>query len=261
MSVESRRPEGRSVIGSALGRGMIRAGHFFFRFRDLLFPLVFLALIAGTRARWPWGRRDLEIASNGLALLLMVSGQLLRALVIGFAYVRRGGKNRQIFAESLVVEGFFAHSRNPLYLGNLLGLLGLLVLHDSPLGYAVGIPFFAFAYAAIIAAEEDYLVRRFGSVYDQYCRRVPRLLPSFAGLRQTLADMRFDWRRLVRKEYGTTFAGVTAVCALLVWDDYQRLGSAEAGQAARVLLWVWVPAAAAYLTARWLKKRGSLGTG
>jgi len=36
-------------------------------------------------------------------------------------------------------EGFFAHSRNPLYLGNLLGILGLLIIHNSPWAYAIGV--------------------------------------------------------------------------------------------------------------------------
>ena len=47
-------------------------------------------------------------------------GQLLRVAVIGFAYITRGGRNRRIVADSLVQAGIFAHSRNPLYLGNLL---------------------------------------------------------------------------------------------------------------------------------------------
>lgn len=44
-----------------------------------------------------------------LGVALALTGQLLRALVIGFAYVRRGGKDRQIYAESLQQEGLFAH--------------------------------------------------------------------------------------------------------------------------------------------------------
>ena len=60
-------------------------------------------------------------------------------------------------AERLITEGLLGHSRNPLYLGNLLILLGLFVIHNNGWAYAVGIPFFALAYTAMVKAEEAYL--------------------------------------------------------------------------------------------------------
>ena len=71
--------------------------------------------------------------------------------------------------------------------------------------------------------------------------------------------MRFDWLRLLRKEYGTTFSGLTAVLALLLWDRYQVLGAAEARRAVPAALTLWLPLTAAYATILILKKRGALG--
>lgn len=242
------------------GRGfLIRAGQFFFKVRDAVFPVVFFGLAFASRPipmpqEWD---KALDVLGIGVAL----AGQVLRALVIGFAYVRRGGKNKRIYADSLQQEGFFAHCRNPLYVGNFLALVGFCLIYNSTLCYALGIPFFAFAYAAIIAAEEQYLGQRFGAEYEDYCRRVPRLFPSFRGLGQTLEGMEFDWRRLVRKEYGSTYAGASVIILLLVWERYLWLGYPAVRDTLRLGLTVWVPLTLAYLTTLILKKRGTLGTG
>ncbi|HEV8580977.1 MAG TPA: methyltransferase [Thermoanaerobaculia bacterium] len=238
----------------------LAAGRFFFRYRDICFPLVFLAIALGTRARWPLQSRACEMLTNAAGVAVALAGQVLRALVIGLAYIRRGGRNRRMHADDLVREGVFAHSRNPLYLGNLLGLFGLLLIHNSLPGYWVGLPFYLLAYGAIVAAEEDYLARRFGEEYLSYRRQVPRFLPRLTGLRATLTGMRFDWPRLLRKEYGTTFAGATAILALLLWDRYQLFGAVGARALSRALA-LWLPLLLAYLTVRTLKKKGCLGKG
>jgi protein-S-isoprenylcysteine O-methyltransferase Ste14 len=237
------------------------AGRFFFKSRDLLFPLVFFGLALASYPRLFLGSEQWDFALEVVGIVVALSGQVLRAVVIGFAYIRRGGKDKQIFADSLVQEGFFAHSRNPLYLGNFLAFLGFCLIYNSVLCYVVGIPFFALAYLSIVVAEEEYLLRRFGTEYQAYCRRVPRFVPSFRGLRTTLGNMSFDWRRLVRKEYGSTFAGASCTLALLVWDEYARNGPDGLEDTLAAVLWVWVPLTAAYLTARYLKKTGALGTG
>jgi protein-S-isoprenylcysteine O-methyltransferase Ste14 len=242
-------------------RFLIAAGKFFFRYRDGLFPAVLLLLVAVSRPGAPFDNAVWDRWLDVAGVLLAFAGQALRAMVIGLAYIRRGGLNRNIHADVLVVEGFFAHSRNPLYVGNFMAQVGLCLIHNSALCYVLGIPFFAFAYLAIVAAEEEFLRRRFGGEYDAYCRRVNRFVPSLRGLRRTLAGMRFDWRRLVRKEYGSTFAGASAVLALLAWDDYRRLGFAAARGSMRVLFFVWVGLVPLYLVARWLKKSGRLGIG
>ena len=254
-------PPSTASVARSWRRFLAPAGRFFFKFRDLLFPLVFFGLALLSYPRLFLGSERWDHALDALGVAVALLGQLLRAVVIGFAYVRRGGKDKQIFADSLVQEGFFAHSRNPLYLGNFLALVGFCLIHNSALCYLLGIPFFALAYLSIVAAEEEYLLGRFGAVYEAYCRRVPRFIPSFRGLGETLGDMEFDWKRLVRKEYGSTFAGASCVLALLVWDEYARHGLGAAQSTLAAALWVWVPLTTAYLIARYLKKTGALGSG
>jgi protein-S-isoprenylcysteine O-methyltransferase Ste14 len=62
---------------------------------------------------------------DALGVVVLAGGLALRSLVVGLAYIKRGGKGKKVYADALVTDGIFAHSRNPLYLGNILILCGL----------------------------------------------------------------------------------------------------------------------------------------
>ena len=238
---------------------MVRAGNFFFRWREMLFPAVQVLLVFGTRPVAWFGSDHGDVMADALGILVILLGQGLRAAVIGFAYIRRGGLNRTIHADDLVTGGLFAHSRNPLYVGNLLILLGLFVVHGSPWCLGVGAVVFAFAYVAITLAEEDYLVCRFGEEYEAYRRRVPRFLPDLRGLSATLEGSTFDWAKLVRKEYGATFAWFTLLLLILLRESHARLAPAAFQSHAMLVAGIWLLGLIGYATARSLKKRGTLG--
>ena len=131
-------------------------------------------------------RRLVARPQDGSAGFAVASvGELLSVAVIGFAYIIARRPDRRIFADSLVQTGIFAHSRNPLYLGNLLIVAGLAIMHGSWWFYLVGLPFFVFAYMSPSSApEEDFLGQKFGGEYEDYCRRVNRFIPSLRGLRR-----------------------------------------------------------------------------
>jgi hypothetical protein len=173
----------------------------------------------------------------GVGILLILAGQGLRALVIGLAYIRRGGKDGKVYADDLVTNGIFAHSRNPLYVGNIAVFVGLFVVLNSPLGWIVGV----------------------GAPYEDYCRRVNRFLPSPKGLRATVSSMRFDWPCVIRKEYGSTFAWITALIGLLFWQRVAHEGLESVRADVPGFLLPWLAAAVLWGGARFLKKTGRLG--
>jgi hypothetical protein len=168
-----------------------------------------------------------------IGTIIALCGQTLRALTIGLAYIKRGGKKKKVYAETLVQEGIFAHCRNPLYLGNLLILIGVGIAGNSLLFVLFGIPFLIFAYLAIIYAEENYLGKKFGQEFDDYCRRVNRIIPNFSGLGNTMKGMEFKWNRLVVKEYATPFVWVTGLTFLIMKDTYLDRGY----EASKYTLW------------------------
>jgi len=234
---------------------MIRIGNFFFHYRNALFPLAYLLLFLNG----PGLFSDYWIAV-AVGLIVALVGQALRALTIGLQYIIRGGRNRQVYAEKLVQGGIFAHCRNPLYVGNFLIILGLGIASNSRLFLAAGIPFFLFAYWAIIAAEESFLRGKFGDEFTAYCVRVNRLVPSFSGLGATLHGMQFNWRRLVSAEYGSTYAWLAAI-VLLTLKHLWTHGDYQLHPGVVWTLWALLLLdTAAYGTARYLKKSGALKT-
>jgi len=242
-----------------VSRRLVATGNFFFKYRNVGLPLVFCSLAFGTKPTVPGGSRRLDLTLDAVGIAIGLAGQLLRILVIGFAYIKRGGRKKHVYAETLVQEGFFAHCRNPLYLGNILTVVGLAMIHNGVWLYLVGIPFFLLVYASITAAEEDYLQKKFGRLYEDYCERVPRFAISFKGLGKTLKGMKYDWRKTIRKEYGSTFTFLTLVLALLGWEAIAFDGFQSARGRLVLLTLVWIPTVMAYCSARIAKKAGVLG--
>ncbi len=177
---------------------MVTIGNFLFRTRNGLFPLLYLTLFAGF-ARVSDASSAMLIAGSVIAL----AGQGIRILTVGLDYIVRGGRNKRVYADDLVQSGLFAHCRNPLYLGNLMMIVGFGVASNNAGYLVITLPLFFLAYACIIAAEEHYLRGRFGDSYRDYCASTPRLLPRLNGLVQTLRTFSFNWLRVVVKEYST----------------------------------------------------------
>ena len=231
---------------------MVRIGNFFFRYRNGLFPLMFVLLFLDSPKLFPN-----QTVAVVLGFAVAFTGQLLRAITIGLAYIIRGGRKRQVYAEALVQDGVFAHCRNPLYVGNVLVILGLGVISNSTLFLLVGMPIFVFAYIAIVAAEENFLRQKFGAEFEAYCQRVGRFLPNFSGFGKTWQGMEFKWRRLIVKEYGSTYAWLAAACALLIKERWMQRHTFSEPQT-QALLGALVLMTAAFAVVRYLKKSRTL---
>jgi protein-S-isoprenylcysteine O-methyltransferase Ste14 len=113
-------------------------------------------------------RRPPHPAAIAWSLLLVLPGLALRAAASGTVK-----KNRE-----LAVTGPYAYTRNPLYLGSMLMAAGFAVaLLSWPLALLLAAGF-AIIYIPVIAAEEQFLRDAFPG-FEDYRRRVPRLLPRF----------------------------------------------------------------------------------
>ena len=222
--------------------------------------MVLLLIGFGTMPHVARGDMHTDHVLDAIGLGVSLIGQALRVLVIGLVYITRGGQNRQVWANTLVDGGMFAHSRNPLYVGNLLIILGLALVHNGWAMYLVALPIFVFVYAAIVSAEEEYLTARFGDAYVAYCRRVPRWLPSLRGLSRTISEGNFDGLKVLRKEYGTPFGWLSGFLLLLVWEHRSSSAPSISPLELRWIAGTWITLALMYMTARTLKLRGYIGT-
>lgn len=76
---------------------------------------------------------------------------------------------------TLMAKGPFAYSRNPIYLGLLIGMIGYFLALHSLLIVLLLIPFVYLQYVAI--PREEYLLQKhFGKSYQEYKRKVRRWL-------------------------------------------------------------------------------------
>ncbi len=237
---------------------LIRYGNFLFRYRNAVFPAAMVLVLLAFRPVPPFGDAAADRWLDALGLLIVLIGQGVRAAVIGLAYIKRGGVNKKIHADALVRDGIFAHARNPLYVGNLLILAGLFVIHNNPWVYLLGGAFFLVSYGAIVAAEEQYLAAKFGDDYADYCRAVGRWLPTLRGLGGTLRSMSFNWRRVIMKDYSTVHTWSTTVLGLMAYQIVVERGFAAARPALTVIAVAVVAVALAALGVRALKKSGRL---
>ena len=174
---------------------MVSIGNFFFKYRNWIFIIFYAALFIPS---WPLFSPK-QFGSHYyvwpivIGLVTTCLGQLIRGLTIGLAYIVRGGKEGKPYAEGLVTEGIFSHCRNPLYVGNILMLLGVGILANSLFYVAIMIPVFLFIYQAIVLAEENFLRGKFGPGFDAYCKKVNRWFPNLRGIGKTFSSMQFNW--------------------------------------------------------------------
>ena len=193
---------------------------------------------------------------DALGVFVALSGLAVRAVTIGYEYIVRGGRNRMVYADDLVQGGVYALTRNPMYVGNGLLIVGCALIINAPAFYLIALPLTLLAYAAIIAAEEAYLRAKFGAQFDAYCARVNRVVPRVAGFSKAIEGMTFNWQRLLVRIQHLFWAAVQ-IAVLCYLDDYLILGDA-ALPALQLMLLFLVPWVALYLIVWGLKKSGRL---
>jgi len=193
---------------------LIRFGNFMFRYRNMAFPAVLVLMVAAIPPGLFWGGERLDPWLDEAALAFAVLGAALRVLTVGLEYIKRGGLNKQIYAQNLVTDGMFAHCRNPLYVGNIMLALALLTISARLSVIVIGGALVLLTYISIVAAEEKYLRAAFPGEYEDYCRRTNRWLPDFRGFGETLANSRFNWRRVLLKESGSIYVWIVAAVLL-----------------------------------------------
>jgi protein-S-isoprenylcysteine O-methyltransferase Ste14 len=135
-----------------------------------IYPIVVIAFElvrqGGTLKVIPWG------------VPLLIWGYL-QYRVAGSYRARHGGggPGLEVPAQRLVSDGPYRYSRNPMYLGHLIFMAGLVVTFWSWLALAILIVnMFWFDWR--VRGDERRLLQQFGAPYADYCRRVKRWIPG-----------------------------------------------------------------------------------
>lgn len=118
-------------------------------------------------ASYRWGNREMASWSLPFGAIIAIAGLFMRIWATAWLNKKR----------VLSTGGPYSYTRNPLYLGTLLLTLG----H----GFMSALPFAPLLFPALLLAlywptilkEERYLAKHHGSDFQEYRRRVPRLIP------------------------------------------------------------------------------------
>jgi protein-S-isoprenylcysteine O-methyltransferase Ste14 len=137
-----------------------------------------IALAAGIAANWlrplPFVPASVRAAWIGVAIFALAFALGVWAIVT----IRKAGTQVETYkaTTAIVANGPYRFTRNPIYLGMMLGLIGLAVALDSLWLLAMLVPFYLVIRYGVVAREEAYLERKFGDAYLGYKSRVRRWL-------------------------------------------------------------------------------------
>lgn len=194
-----------------------------FRFRSLT-PLP--VLVAAMALSWREhifdgpGGATVDLAFNVLGVALSLAGSAVRFTTAGFEPTARS-QTKRFNASALHTGGIYQFVRHPLYLGNALITLGLLLVLHRAVAYLLVLPAFSIEYALIIRAEERLLHETFGATWETWAKEVPRFLPRLGGP-GAFAGQSFDWRAALRREVNPFVVWGLSALVLLEWEWWAR---------------------------------------
>lgn len=207
----------------ALLHSFEKSGNWLFKQRGVMPVFVFLACTPIFLWTYPI---DFIVYSMPLVLKLFivlvavsvsVLGMAIRAYTIGTTPHGTSGRNTdKQLAKQLNTKGIYSVVRHPLYVGNYLMWLGLLIfIMDFPFLLATSLMFWLY-YERIMYAEERYLEGEFGQQYLDWSMQVPAFIPKFRQFQK--GDVPFHFRSVLRREY----PGLMAITLCFTVVDYLR---------------------------------------
>jgi len=206
-----------------------------FRLRfAILYPLaIFVAVFAHVTA-----------ASIGQGLWLIVPGVLLRLWSNSYA----------VKTEKLTTCGPYAFVRNPLYLGTLFILSGVVVLVQLYWVGAAALAAFIFAYARTVGNEEKLLEGIYKEEYAAYKKNVPSFTPRLTPY-ENRVEWPFSFERLLRSKEHKVFIWLGVGIILLYLKELCRVQKHASNTMVYVLVMVVLGLALLDLTEEWWRKR------
>jgi protein-S-isoprenylcysteine O-methyltransferase Ste14 len=179
--------------------------------RYLPIPLVLLTVL-WLRPTAPFGSPFFDTISDIFGVALCALGQWLRM----WAW----GSNATVGKWGVRDRGPYLLMRHPLYAGNFLIVVGLVVIFHNPWAYPLLLLPFAYLYHTITNMEEQRLRRRFSDDYLEYRKdAVPRFLPALGNLRAALdTTLPFGWGLAWRKEYESCCGWLAGVALIQLYE-------------------------------------------
>lgn len=157
---------------------------------------------------------------DSLGIIVTLFGFLFRIAARGYK------AEKSPYGETFIKDGPYRLVRNPMYLGTLLIGIGVVLVLIKLWLSVIFLASYFFIYIPQIKKEEDYLLKKFGEEYKNYCKTVPRYFPSFYHLIDfgSYLSVKLSW---VRKELPSLIYTLSVILIIEVWEDIRFSGYRE----------------------------------
>jgi hypothetical protein len=235
------------------------SGNWLFRRRSWL-PVFMIAagifmMYIGNRQAIIYDMRD-ELIFLSVSLL----GELIRVFTVGFAPKNTSGRNTEAgqLADELNTSGIYSIIRHPLYLGNFFMWLGPVLFLRSICFTIVFILLYWLYYERIMFAEEQFLRRKFGEIYDKWSETVAAFIPF--SIKYIPSKLSFSFRNVLKREYNS-FVNIFVIFILL--DLFRNLFLTERFYFTEMWLYltigavvIWALVRTIHKSTKWLEVEG-----
>ncbi len=183
----------------ALIEDFTRSGNWLFKYRSWLPLVMFIIFVVAMF----FERSEIFDYTNIywilICLIVSIIGFSIRIITIGTVPKGTSGKNtsKQV-ADELNTTGIYSVVRHPLYLGNFLMWLGIIMYSGIPWLIAMLIVLFALYYERIMFAEEMFLRKKYGEEYITWSLITPAFFPALHQWKKS--KLAFSVRNVLKRE-------------------------------------------------------------
>ncbi len=195
----------------ALREDLEKQGNWLFRWRSYLpllgIPIFIIAIRQSGILEKKFGD-DVGDFWGVFAIVISFLGFIVRCVTAGYAPRGTSGRNtKSQVAERLNTTGMYSISRNPLYLGNFIIVLGVtLFIQVWWLALLVWSGFWLY-YERIIFTEEEFLRSKFKEQFMEWAKNTPIVMPRFRNWRKP--ELGFSFKTVLRREF-SSFLSIVA---------------------------------------------------
>lgn len=134
-----------------------------------------------------------------IGLVIGLLGLFIRIITVGYTPDLTSGRNTKVQqANMLNTTGMYSIVRHPLYVGNYFMYLAVAVLSGNVAFILIFTLLFWIYYERIMYAEERFLEREFGEVYEQWSQNRPAFVPAVSKWQNP--DLTFSIKKILKRE-------------------------------------------------------------
>ena len=236
----------------ALREELENSGNWLFKWRSFL-PLFTVVLFIISLKDFHSASENQQLDRTWKLFCLAISflGLFFRVITVGSAPRGTSGRNTQNQAAAVLnTSGSYSLMRHPLYFGNFLIWIGIVLSVRSFWFSLASILIFWIYYERIMFAEEEFLRKKFEKDYLDWAERTPAFIPNFSHWRAP--EQSIHWRPAIGSEY----QGFLAIVATFSVLEFLQKSFAEKRLSLDPMwLGILITSVVIYSVLRWIKKK------